>query len=140
MEKELLPLIKHKLEEHKALCAKHGIYFQLTSAYRSIPAQDALYEQGRTKPGKIVTNAKGGQSFHNWRVAYDVWPVVGGKLLSFSDENAEPLLWAIGFFAKKVGLEWGGVWPVRDIPHFQFTLGYTFQDFINKKVDLNKFN
>ena len=140
MEKDLLPLVQRKLQEHKDICKKHGLYFQVTSTYRSIEAQNALYAQGRTKPGAIVTKAKGGQSFHNWRCCYDVWPVVNGKMLSFSDPNAESLLSAIGHYGKQIGLEWGGDWKeFKDNPHFQLTLGYTFNDFINKKVDYKKY-
>lgn len=137
MEKELLPLVQRKLQEHKDICKKHGLFFIVTSTYRSIESQNALYAQGRTKPGKIVTNAKGGQSFHNWRVAYDFVPIVNGK----ADWSNEALFSAIGFYGEQVGLEWGGSWKsFPDMPHMQLTLGYTFNDFINKKVDLNKFN
>lgn len=137
MEKELLPLVYRKLQEHKKVCLSHGIQFRVTSTYRSVEAQNALYAQGRTKPGNIVTNAKGGQSYHNWRVAYDVVPVIDGKI-SWSNEA---IFAAIGYFGKQCGLEWGGDFPnIKDMPHFQLTLGYSFNDFINKKVDLTKFN
>lgn len=137
MEKDLLPLLQRKLQEHKDICAKHGLHFKVTSTYRSVEAQNALYAQGRTKPGNIVTNAKGGQSYHNWRVAYDVVPVVNGKI----DYSQEAILSAIGYFGQKIGLEWGGSWPsFPDLSHFQITLGYTFQDFIDNKVDKKKFN
>lgn len=136
MERDLLPLVQEKLKAHRELCASHGIYFQVTSTYRSIAEQDKLYAQGRTVAGNIVTNAKGGQSFHNWRVAYDVCPVVNGKL----DWNAEGIFYAIGFFGKKVGLEWGGDFPnIKDLPHFQLTLNYSYNDFITGKVDYAKF-
>lgn len=136
MEKELLPLLQRKLQEHRDICKKHGLYFNVTSTYRSQEAQNALYAQGRTKPGNIVTNAKGGQSFHNWRCAYDVVPVVNGK----ADYSQEAILSAIGYFGKQIGLEWGGDFPtIKDMPHFQITLGYTFQNFIDNKVDLKKF-
>ena len=136
MEKDLLPLVQRKLQQHKDICKKHGLYFQVTCTYRSTATQDSLYAQGRTKPGDIVTNAKGGQSFHNWRVAYDFVPIVNGKAVW----NDDALFGAIGYFGQQVGLEWGGSWQgFKDMPHMQLTLGYTFQDFINKKVDLNKF-
>ena len=40
--------------------------------FRTFALQDALYAQGRTTPGAIVTNAKGGQSPHNYGLAVDV--------------------------------------------------------------------
>ena len=136
MEQELHPLVQQKLKEHKELCASKGLFFQVVSTYRSIAEQDRLYAQGRTVAGSIVTNAKGGQSFHNWRVAYDICPVVNGKL----DWGAEGIFHAIGFYGKKVGLEWGGDFSnIVDLPHFQLTLGYSYSDFIDGKVDLAKF-
>ncbi|BBP87504.1 hypothetical protein BsIDN1_11220 [Bacillus safensis] len=50
---------------------KEGIFVQITSGYRSFAEQNKLYSQGRTAPGKIVTNAKGGQSNHNYGLAID---------------------------------------------------------------------
>src|SRR5690606_7828810 len=46
-----------------------GIQLRITQGYRSIAEQDALYAQGRTAPGEIVTNARGGQSNHNYGLA-----------------------------------------------------------------------
>lgn len=136
MEQELLPLVQQKLKEHKELCASRGLFFQVVSTYRSSAEQDRLYAQGRTVAGNIVTNAKGGQSFHNHRVAYDICPLVNGKL----DWSADGLFWAIGYYGKQVGLEWGGDFPnIKDLPHFQLTLGHSYSDFIAGKVDLSKF-
>ena len=39
---------------------------------RTFAEQDALYAQGRTKGGLKVTNAKGGQSYHNYGLAIDI--------------------------------------------------------------------
>ena len=64
MEKELLPLLQRKLKEHRDICKKHNLFFVVTSTYRSMESQNAIYAQGRTKPGNIVTNAKGGQGHH----------------------------------------------------------------------------
>ena len=136
MEKDLLPLVQQKLQAHKDLCKQHGITFMVTSTYRSIDEQNRLYAKGRTEAGSIVTNAKGGQSFHNWRVAYDVCPIINGKL----DWNNTELFYEIGKLGKQVGLEWGGEFPtIKDMPHFQLTLGYSFQDFIDKKVDYKRY-
>lgn len=77
-------------------------------------------------PGKKVTNAKGGQSFHNFRVAFDVVPLVNGKAV-WSDSG----LWQhIGKLGKDLGLEWAGDWRTfKEMPHFQFTQGLTLKDF-----------
>ena len=52
-----------------AQCDKAGITVILTTTYRSNMEQDALYCQGRSAPGKIVTKARGGQSKHNYVLA-----------------------------------------------------------------------
>ena len=44
---------------------------RITQGLRTIAEQDALYAKGRTTPGKKVTNAKGGQSVHNYGFAVD---------------------------------------------------------------------
>lgn len=144
MEKDLLPLVQRKLQAHRELCAKHGLFFKVVSTYRSLEEQTKLYNQpfdkiDNDKDGKIdepdekVTNAKAGQSFHNWRCAYDVAPLIKG-VVKYDDA----ILAAIGYYGQQVGLEWGGTFG--DAPHFQLTLGYTFNDFINKKVDLKKYD
>lgn len=106
-------------------CKEAGVEVLVTSTYRDHESQNALYAQGRTAPGKIVTKAKGGQSFHNWKVAFDVVPLVNGKAI-WNDEG----LWRkIGQIGQEVGLEWGGNWKFQDKPHFQYTGGLTLADF-----------
>jgi peptidoglycan L-alanyl-D-glutamate endopeptidase CwlK len=67
--KDLHPIVAGKAYTFVERCRQAGIDLLVTSTYRDKQSQDALYAQGRTVAGKIVTNAKGGQSFHNWRVA-----------------------------------------------------------------------
>jgi hypothetical protein len=59
---------------YDALCAKLPLEWQPYSGHRSIPSQEKLYAQGRTSPGKVVTNARGGQSPHNYGMATD-WTI-----------------------------------------------------------------
>lgn len=66
----------HKVVKESAIemikqAYKEDIFVQITSGYRSFAEQNKLYAQGRTAPGKIVTNAKGGQSNHNYGLAID---------------------------------------------------------------------
>jgi peptidoglycan L-alanyl-D-glutamate endopeptidase CwlK len=111
-----------------------GVTLVVTSTFRSFTEQDKLYAQGRTTKGNIVTNAKGGESMHNYGVAFDIAISKNGKL----DYEITPL---IAFIAKFIGLEWGGNFEgFPDKPHFQLTLGYTFKDFQSGKVDWSKFN
>lgn len=101
---------------------------------RTFAEQDALYAQGRTIKGAKVTNAKGGQSYHNYGMAIDI------VLLVDKDNNAtfETASWEtkvdfdgdgkadwqeIVEIFKRHGWEWGGNWKFLDLPHFQKTLG-----------------
>jgi peptidoglycan L-alanyl-D-glutamate endopeptidase CwlK len=102
---------------------KQGIDLLVTSTYRDNASQNALYAQGRTTPGKIVTNAKAGQSWHNYRCAVDVVPIVAGKpRWDVKDE-----VWQqVGALGKAAGLEWAGDWKrFKEYPHFQYTGGLT---------------
>lgn len=107
-------------------CDKAGIDVIITSTYRDHESQQALYNQGRTTPGKKVTNAKPGQSFHNWRVAFDFVPVVNGK----AQWNDTDTFTRCGEIAESLGLEWAGRWKsFKELAHCQFTGGLTLADF-----------
>jgi peptidoglycan L-alanyl-D-glutamate endopeptidase CwlK len=123
---DLLPVVKEKVKKFVALCKGDGIELLITSTYRDNESQNALYAQGRTEPGKIVTNAKGGQSFHNYRCAVDVVPLVNGK----PDWDGTHPIWAkIGNYGKLAGLEWAGEWTrFKELAHFQYTGGLTLAD------------
>ena len=103
---------------------QNGVRLRVTQGYRSVEEQNRLYEQGRSTPGNIVTNAKGGQSYHNYGLALDVVKM---------DENGQPIWTAIDANiannAKSVGFEWGGDWDsFPDYPHFQMTFGQSLDD------------
>lgn len=123
---ELCPRTNKKAMSFRDACAEEGIDIIFTSTYRDKESQDDLYAQGRTKPGQIVTDARGGDSFHNYRVAFDFVPVVAGKAV-WNDK----LLWErCGAIGQKCGLEWGGSWKgFKDRPHMQDTNGYTIADY-----------
>ena len=95
-----------------------GLIIKIGECFRSVSEQDALYAQGRTTAGSIVTNAKGSSysSMHQWGVAFDVIRNDGKGAYNDSDG------WftKVGKLGKSLGLEWGGDWtsPV-DKPHFQ---------------------
>lgn len=109
-----------------ARCSAEGIDVIITSTYRDAESQDALYAQGRTLPGKKVTNAKAGQSYHNWRCAFDFVPVVNGKAMW----NDISLFAKCGEIAESVGLEWAGRWTkFKEMAHCQYTNGLTLKDF-----------
>jgi len=133
--KRLQPLVLRKVnavvEEMRLL----GLPVRIVEGYRSIERQNELYAQGRTKPGNIVTNAKGGESFHNWGVAVDLVFVKGGY-------NVPETHWqTLGSIAERHGFEWGGRWSgFTDRPHIQLTLGHSLKEFQQGKVDYTIFN
>jgi peptidoglycan L-alanyl-D-glutamate endopeptidase CwlK len=93
-----------------------GMQVEVVQGLRTFAEQDALYAQGRTKPGKIVTRAKGGQSNHNYGLAVDLCPFVNGQ----PQWNDDAGFTRIGNEAKIRGLEWGGDWKkFPDTPHVQ---------------------
>lgn len=107
-------------------CKAAGIDVIITSTYRDHASQNALYAQGRTTPGKKVTNAKGGQSYHNWKVAFDFCPIVNGK----PAWNDVALFTKCGEIAESVGLEWAGRWvKFKELAHCQYTGGLKIADF-----------
>ena len=116
----------------KALCLQHihacklaGIDLLVTQTYRSPADQAALYAQGRTTDGHIVTRAKAGQSMHQYRVAYDVVPLRNGKPVWGTIYDIDIALWhKVGELGRAQGLSWAGDWPnFKEFPHFQFTGG-----------------
>lgn len=119
---DLLPIVATKARALLSAAKRDGIELLVTSTYRDAECQDALYAQGRTTPGKRVTNAKGGQSWHQYRVAFDIVPLVAGKAI-WDDRR----IWTrIGELGESVGLEWAGRWKsFPESPHFQFTGGLT---------------
>ena len=127
---ELLAPVAHRARAFLDACAREGIRLLVTSTYRDFESQAALYAQGRTAPGRRVTNAKPGQSWHNWRVAFDVVPLVDGKPV-WNTTGADGRLWArIGEIGESCGLEWAGRWKsFREFAHFQYTGGLTLADF-----------
>ena len=110
-------------------CREAGVDVIITSTYRDIESQNALYAQGRTTPGKKVTNARGAQSFHNWRVAFDFVPIVNGK----AQWNDTATFVRCGEIAESCGLEWAGRWvKFREMAHCQDTGGRSIKDFQNQ--------
>ncbi|WP_438491002.1 M15 family metallopeptidase [Paenibacillus sp. IHBB 3054] len=111
-------------------CYARGVNIVITQGLRTIAEQNALYAQGRTKPGKIVTNAKGGTSYHNFGLAIDFALLLpDGKQVSWDlkrDGDGDKVAdWTeVVQEAKALGFEWGGDFvSIKDAPHFQMTFG-----------------
>ena len=69
-----------KIAVFESMLAENDIKVLFTWGYRSIEQQNALYAIGRTKPGSIVTKARGGYSWHNYGLAADYAFVINGKV------------------------------------------------------------
>jgi len=112
---------------------------------RTFAEQDALYAQGRTKlfdsNGNrlgVVTKAKGGQSIHNYGLALDIVLIKDNKTASWEDnvdfdKDGKADWMEVVNILKANGWEWGGDWKsFKDKPHFQKTMGYTWQQLLAK--------
>ncbi|WP_394199749.1 M15 family metallopeptidase [Litoreibacter albidus] len=106
----------NKIEEN------YRLTYRVAQAYRTFAEQDALYAQGRTTPGNIVTGAVGGRSNHNYGAAVDIYDVIAGGAIDWSGATYPD--------AVEVGdafdLDWGGRWTtIVDRPHFEYLTGMT---------------
>lgn len=103
------PLLAQKITNLIDIAGTEGYRLTVTQGLRTFEEQDRLFKK-RPK----VTNARGGQSYHNYGVAADLAFIVDGKIS-----------WEIGLYknigrwAGRVGLEWGGNWRFVDMPHLQ---------------------
>ena len=112
------PRLQELSKKLVSACKGQGLMIGIGECYRTTKEQDALYAQGRTKAGKIVTNAKGinYSSHHQWGTAFDIYRNDGKG--AYNDYDG--FFAKVGKIGKSIGLEWGGDWksPV-DKPHFQ---------------------
>ena len=120
----LHPTLQKKAAQLKKKCKKQGISILFSECLRTKEEQDALYAQGRTVPGNIVTNAKGStySSQHQWGIAIDFYlnmDVNGdGNKKDDAFNNSTQLFDQVGSIAKSIGLGWGGDWTsIKDRPH-----------------------
>lgn len=109
----------------KATAATLGCDYVMISGNRSYAEQDALYAQGRTKPGARVTNARGGYSNHNFGIAGDFGVFRGKAYLDSTDPaTAAKVHKACSEHAAACGLVWGGTWSgFKDFPHYEVETG-----------------
>lgn len=114
------PMLQSKLEVLvNNVKKKCGFRIEFSTGYRSHQEQDKLYAKGRTSPGKIVTNARGGYSQHNWGIAADFYiirdcPDWKNKIY----DNSDGAFNRVGELAQELGLGWGGTWKsFVDLPH-----------------------
>lgn len=149
-------------EINAALSGRASVRFSYT--LRTFNEQQALFNQGRTTPGKVVTNARAGQSFHNYGLAIDIvllidkdnngtyetasWDTAG----DYDADRVADWMECVKIF-RKYGWTWGADWDndgltkamgdrdekLVDAPHFQKTFGYSVSQLLakhtGKKID-----
>lgn len=127
-----------------------GVRLRFAYTTRTIEEQNELYKIGRTKlydsKGKKlgkVTNAKGGESIHNYHLAWDIVLLLDkdkdGKfesaswdtILDFDKDGKSDWMEVVEYF-KSIGATWGGSWKFVDKPHFEMTFGYNWRMLKNK--------
>ena len=110
------PRLQKLIAQLTSECANAGLPIKIGESFRSVTEQDALYAQGRTQPGSIVTNARGSSysSQHQWGIAADFYRADGKGAYNESGDYFKK----VGELAKKLGLGWGGDWKsIVDKPH-----------------------
>lgn len=114
---------------------------EVISGLRSWQQQAALYAQGRTKPGRIVTKAPAGSSWHNYGLAMDLGLFQRGRYLDETSPAVAAKLYAkLGSLAAALGIEWAGTWKsFPEGPHFQWTGGLTLAE-ARKRMQANGYD
>jgi peptidoglycan LD-endopeptidase CwlK len=147
---ELHPAIQAKAIEFIKRAENAGIKVRIYSALRTFAEQQTLFNypidgidndrNGRIDDaGEKVTNAKPGDSFHNYGLAFDAVAMENGKAIW---DVKNPIWETIGKIGESVGLEWGGRWKFVDMPHFQimnFPLSHAKRNYAAEKFDSKGF-
>ena len=113
---ELIPTAQIACKLFLQKCKDAGLNVFITETYRSQERQNYLYEQGRTRPGQIVTWTR--NSRHTSRRAWDI-ACNGTNLYDLTILNKA------GAIAKTLGITWGGTWSTPDRPHFEIDTNWT---------------
>ncbi len=132
----LHPKIRFEVLHLFKVCDKQNLKMRIVQGYRTFEEQDALYAQGRTKPGKIVTKAKGGFSNHNYGLSFDFCLLKSNGSISWSlsedlnNDGDKDWLQIVKIF-KDNGFSWGGDWKFVDNPHIEKTFGNSIRQLYN---------
>jgi len=136
-----------------------GLRLRFAYTLRSFAEQDNLYALGRTKLFDnnsnrlgIVTNARGGESVHNYGLAFDIvllldssndgtFKTASWNIKRDDDHDQKPDWKEIADYFKKLGWKWGGDWKsFPDYPHFEKTFGHTWKSLSEKYKAGDTFN
>ena len=144
---KLHPRIKPIVFDNLSKCIDMKVPIRIVQGLRTVDEQNALYAQGRTTPGPIVTKAKGGDSWHNYGLSFDFCLLRNGKAISWNREEdldgdgQKDWSEVVNLFIL-TGFDWGGNWTsFPDYPHIQKLFGLTLSKakklLADKKVDSN---
>jgi len=114
---QLDPGFQSKVRQLLLQGLSEGLRPEIAEGYRSQERQNELYEQGRTTPGKMVTQTR--HSMHTQGKAVDIAQLDESGKITY---DATPGFWdRMGAIGKSLGLMWGGDWKgFKDRPHFQY--------------------
>lgn len=131
---KLNPAVKYAAEKLVVRCYERGVEIRITWGYRSAAQQQEMYNQGRTaaskaKGEKVVTQAKPGESNHNYGLAIDFVLIKGGYDMTADNDFDGIADWIeVVTQAKLLGFAWGGDWKsFKDYPHFEMMFGLTIK-------------
>ncbi|GAE07792.1 M15 family metallopeptidase [Paenibacillus sp. JCM 10914] len=131
---ELHPYVLKQKNELVRLTEEKGITIIISDGYRSHEEQTRIYNQGRTTGGSIVTNAKAGESLHNYGLAIDfALKLKDGSVIwdmEYDGNNNGKSDWMeVVEIAKSLGFQWGGDWAnFPDYPHLQMDFGLSIRE------------
>ena len=115
------------MDQHRDLIIVFG--------YRSVDEQNKLYEQGRSLPGNIVTNARGGKSPHNYYCAIDAWVMnKDGVSIDWANSTYKNIArdHALTCYDK---IQWGGDFQTFvDMPHWELRRWRAVRDGYEKVI------
>lgn len=122
---DLHPDLQQPCRDLLAKCDSEGINAKVIFTYRTPEEQDDLYAQGRTIPGRKVTNIKGAASKHCFTIdgnpaakAFDI--AVFDERGGYIEDGNDKRYWTVGKIGEALGLTWGGRWKSpHDPSHFQ---------------------
>ncbi len=127
-------ILQRGINEFFKRCEENKLDVLITQTLRDNEYQNYLYAKGRTSGGSIVTNAKAGESYHNYGLAFDICKNVKGH--EYDD---------LEFFKKcgEIWTEMGGTWGgnfknFKDYPHFDVSNLISIKELKRgKKLDEN---
>lgn len=119
LDPEFAKLVKKLLE----LAYANGLNAQISAGFRSAEEQEALYSVGRTRPGRVVTNARAGQSAHNYGLGVDLFFLTPDGKADFTTAlytRLDRIAKEANLYNEGVGMEWSGAWKsFKETAHWQ---------------------